>query len=208
MSRAYVFYILMFLVAAAGLWVILILGRAAAAPDDVSGNWTVEWETTAPPGADPAGQAPSMHVAQSGRYFNVRFGERAPIRMTLESNWTGRRTGRLLKMRLHGQAWTLDLRGDIPPGERFRVPEVRLELAGPTRHVGIARRQREQTVEAASARPDAPPASSSPRPASTRPDIPDAPAAPLATPTAAAPTAAAAIAAAPIAAAAETAHAW
>ena len=175
MSRAYVVYILMFLLAGGGLWVILIFGRAVNAPDDVSGAWTIEWETPAPPGAAPAGEAPTMRVAQSGRYFNVQFGQARPLKMTLEENWTGKRSGRQLKMHLRGQAWKLDLHGDIPSGERFRVPALRVELDGPTRHVGIARRQREQTAEATTPGDAAGKTipHHAPTPASTRPVVPE-----------------------------------
>ena len=148
MSRGWIVYILMFVIAAGGLWVILILGRAATAPDDLSGTWTVEWLTQPPLDSDPPPGAAQMHVSQSGRFFNVRFGDSEPIKMTLEPGWSGKRIGRHLKMKLNGGPWKLDVRGDIPGAERFRVPEVQLELAGPTRHLGIARRQREQTVEA------------------------------------------------------------
>ena len=148
MNRGWIVYILMFVFAAAGLWVILILGRAANAPDDVSGTWTVEWITEAPPQGEAPGEASRMDVSQSGRFFMVRFGQREPIRLTLEPEWIGKRSGRQLKMKLSGELWRMELRGDIPYNERYRIPEVHIELAGPTRHVGIARRERQQTVGA------------------------------------------------------------
>ncbi|MEO6436624.1 MAG: hypothetical protein ABIP55_12810, partial [Tepidisphaeraceae bacterium] len=78
-----------------------------------------------------------------------RIGDRESMRMTLEPNWAGKRTGRRLRMQLIGDPWKLVVRGDIPSAGRTRVPEVRVELTGPTRHVGVARREREQTVEIA-----------------------------------------------------------
>ena len=43
MSRAYIIYILMFVVLIGGLAVILDLGSAMRAPDDLSGDWTLVW---------------------------------------------------------------------------------------------------------------------------------------------------------------------
>jgi hypothetical protein len=175
MSRGWVVYILMFVIAAGGLWVILILGRAANAPDDLSGNWTVEWITAPPPKSDPPGEPARMQVAHSGRFFMVQFGEREPLRMTLQPGWRGKRIGRLLTMKLAGGPWRLDLHGDIPAAERFRVPEVRLELVGPTRHVGIARREPEQTADVVPPTSDLPAAAPATQPGDGPPIQPTAP---------------------------------
>jgi hypothetical protein len=44
-------------------------------------------------------------------------------------------------MQMAGGVWTMDLSGTIPPGGRWHVPEVKVELTGPTRHVGRAVRR-------------------------------------------------------------------
>ena len=75
MSRAYLVYILMFAVLAGGLAVIVELGGAMRAPDDLSGEWTLAWESSPPPEAGDA----TMRIEQSGRFFTVRLGKRPPI---------------------------------------------------------------------------------------------------------------------------------
>jgi hypothetical protein len=136
MSRAWVIYFVMFGLLVGGLLLIMTMGDSVRAPDDLSGNWTVVWDNALPPEAG----EPTMHVEQSGRYFVVRFGERPPMSMTLQPGWTGSTEGRRLDMKLARPAWQLRLSGDIPLKQRERVPEVRVELVGPTTHYGVARR--------------------------------------------------------------------
>jgi hypothetical protein len=132
-SRAYVVYILMFAVLAGGLWVILEMGTAMKAPDDVSGEWSVAWNGPPPQGSTP----PVLRIDQSGRFFVVRFGNAKPISMTLQSGWRGSRDGPRLDMRLAGGGWVLHLDGEIPP-RGTRTPVVNLEMTGPSRHAGRA----------------------------------------------------------------------
>src|SRR5437667_2880293 len=101
MSRAYLIYILMFAVLAGGLAVIIELGGAMRAPDDVSGEWMVTWETSSPPGIPS-----SMRIEQSGRFFIVRTGKLPPISATLASDWKGARDGPNLRMNLKGEMWS------------------------------------------------------------------------------------------------------
>src|SRR5687767_11857140 len=136
MSRAYIIYFLMFVGAIAGLWVILTVGAAMKAPDDLAGEWTVTWEGT-PPAEVRDG---TMRVSQSGRYFVVRFSAGRAMRFTLRPVWQGARDGRILQMELDGEVWKLDLQGAIPIGQSPRVGEMRLKLSGPSEHAGIARR--------------------------------------------------------------------
>jgi hypothetical protein len=136
MSKAYLVYFLMFAVAVGGLWVILTLGAAARAPDDLSGEWTVQWDGTPPVEF----KDNPMRVSQSGRYFTVRFGNREPLSFTLEKSWQGARDGRTLHMKLASDASKLDLRGEIPLGQRPLVGEMRIVVSGPTDAAGIARR--------------------------------------------------------------------
>lgn len=136
MGRGYMIYVLMFGCLAGGLWVILTLGAAARAPDDMSGRWTIEWD-------GPALQqdATTMTVAQSGRYWTVQFGQRKPMSLVLREDWRGAADGRTLKMHLDGQVWQMDLTGDIPLKQTLRIPEVKVELTGPSsRYLAIARR--------------------------------------------------------------------
>src|SRR5437660_1289670 len=143
MSRAYVIYILMFAVLAGGLWLIVEVGGAMRAPDDLAGEWAVAWRNAPPPEMG----EPLIRVQQSGRFFIVRFGQRPPMSMTLQPGWKGARDGRRLDMVLAGgpwPGWKLNLHGDIPlnsPGQFPIVPELNVELIGPTRHVGHAVRR-------------------------------------------------------------------
>lgn len=168
MSRAYIVYFLMFAAFAAGLWVVITLGAAAKAPDDLSGDWIVRWDNAPPP---ETADGDVMKVSQSGRFFVIRFGARPPMSMTLAEDWRGAQDGRQLKMHLSKAPWSLNVEGEVPARDHWRVPEVRLELSGPTRHTGIARRVVEQ--RAAVPQPTAPqapqPPTSSPatRPAET-----------------------------------------
>ena len=134
MSRAYVVYILMFAVLAGGLWIILEIGTAMKAPDDLSGEWTLVW-TTPPPAQ--MGSKPVLRIDQSGRFFLVRFGDAKPISMTLQPGWRGAHDGPKLDMQLVGGAWTMKIDGDIPP-RSTRAPEVNVELNGPSKHLGRA----------------------------------------------------------------------
>src|SRR5438309_9251069 len=94
MRRAYLVYLLMFAMLGGGMWVILTLGSAMKAPDDLSGEWTVRWDGATEP----------MRIDQSGRFFVVRFGKQPPIGMTLQPGWKGARDGRKLEMMLVGEA--------------------------------------------------------------------------------------------------------
>src|SRR5437016_4158704 len=113
MSRAYIIYLLMFAVLAGGLWVIIELGDALRAPDDLSGDWTVAWKD-----APPAGGGEAMRIDQSGKFFVLRLGGGAkPISMTLQPGWKGARDGPTLQMKLVGDAWTANVFGTYPPME-------------------------------------------------------------------------------------------
>ena len=138
MSRAYAIYILMFALLAGGLWLIFALGDAVRAPDDVSGDWVVTWQKAPPPEMG----EPIMRVSQSGRFFVVKFGQRPPMSLTLADDWKGAaRDGRRLQMHLAGGVWTMNLDGNIPLARTWQVPELDLELVGPTHHVGHAVRR-------------------------------------------------------------------
>jgi hypothetical protein len=136
MSRAYLVYLVMFAALIGGMVLIMTAGESVRAPDDLSGNWVVEWDNAPPPESG----EPKLRIEQSGRFFVVRFGQHPPMNMKLQDGWTGKTKGRRLHMRLAGPPWELRLNGDVPPAQRWRVPEMNLELVGPTRHVGIARR--------------------------------------------------------------------
>jgi hypothetical protein len=103
----------------------------------------IEWDNAPPPDSGD----PILRIAQSGRFFVVTFGQRPPMSMKLQEGWTGKTKGRKLSMRLARPPWELRLDGDIPHRQRWQVPEMNLELVGPTRHVGIARRVFPQTAE-------------------------------------------------------------
>ncbi len=134
MRRAYLIYLLMFAILGAGLWVILTLGAAMKAPDDLSGDWTISWDGAPPPNAND----PTMHIDQSGRFFVVRFGKKPPFSMRLQPGWKGARDGRKVRMQLNGEVWTLNLTGDIPLSSSWRVPELNVQLIGPSQHSGRA----------------------------------------------------------------------
>jgi hypothetical protein len=153
MSRAYVVYFVMFAALVGGMLLIVTMGDAVRAPDDLSGDWVVEWDNAPPPESG----EPKMRIAQSGRFFVVRFGQAPPLSMTLQDGWTGRADGRKLDMRLARRRPQAELRlnGPIPAAkEQWRVPELQLELVGQTgksgaatRHIGIARRVRPETAQ-------------------------------------------------------------
>jgi len=137
MSRAYIVYILMFLALIGGLAVIVELGGAMKAPDDLSGDWTVTWKSLPP--VDMAG--PTIRIDQSGRFFNLRFsGQRKPISLTLQPGWKGARDGRTLRMQLAGEFWKANITGDYPGMETWKIPQVQMELidASGGSHVGTA----------------------------------------------------------------------
>lgn len=142
MSRAYVVYVLMFAALIGGMALIWTMGDSVRAPDDLSGEWIVEWDNAPPPESG----EPKMRIAQSGRFFVVTFGQRPPMSMTLKDGWTGKSTGRTLNMKLARPQWELRLNGPVPAKNPWRVPELKLELVGPTRHLGIARRVLPETA--------------------------------------------------------------
>src|SRR5688500_17306047 len=150
MSRAYLVYLVMFAALIGGMVLIMTAGESVRAPDDLSGNWVVEWDNAPPPESG----EPKLRIEQSGRFFVVRFGQHPPMNMKLQDGWTGKTKGRRLHMRLAGPPWELRLAGDIPPKQRWQLPEMNLELVGPTRHVGIARRVLPEVTESTPA-PDA-----------------------------------------------------
>jgi hypothetical protein len=118
------------------------MGDSVRAPDDLSGDWIVEWDNAPPPESG----EPKMRIAQSGRFFVVTFGQRPPMSMHLKDGWTGKSNGRTLNMQLTRPQWELKLNGAVPAKNPWRVPELKLELVGPTRHVGIARRVLPETA--------------------------------------------------------------
>jgi hypothetical protein len=131
MSRAYIIYILMFAALAGGLWVVIELGEAMRAPDDLSGEWTVAWKD---------GPVDTMRIDQSGRFFNLRLGNAKPISMTLQPGWKGASDGPSLRMNLAGNMWRASFSGTYPPTQNWRIGQVDIELIGPTRQIGTARR--------------------------------------------------------------------
>src|SRR5688572_28201971 len=147
MSRAYIVYFVMFAALIGGILLIWTMDDNVRAPDDLAGEWIVEWDNAPPPESG----EPKMRIAQSGRFFVVTFGQRPPMSMTLKDGWTGKADGRKLEMTLARPLWELHLDGPIPQQARWRVPELKLELVGPTRHVGIARRVLPATAEQAPA---------------------------------------------------------
>lgn len=176
-SRAYIVYVLTFAALIGGMVLIMTLGESVGAPDDLSGAWIIEWDNAPPPESG----EPVMRIAQSGRFFVVTFGERPPMSMSLQDGWTGKSEGRQLKMTLARPLWKLHLAGEIPPDQQWQVPELKLELIGPTRHVGIARRvlpESESDAEELSAASARGPTGTTPR--ATAPPEPAVPAAPAA----------------------------
>jgi len=145
MSRAYLVYFIMFAALIGGMALIWTMGDSVRAPDDLSGEWLVEWDNAPPPESG----EPKMKIAQSGRFFVVTFGQRPPMSMTLKDGWTGKSNGRMLNMKLARPQWELRLNGPVPAKNPWRVPELKLELVGPTRHVGIARRVLPETAAVA-----------------------------------------------------------
>lgn len=146
MSRAYVIYFLMFAVLIAGLWLVLTIGAAMRAPDDLSGDWKIAWYTTPPPELD----VNTLKIQQSGRFFTVQFGDRKPIGMTLADGWRGARDGRKLQMHLDGAAWKMDIAADIPLRETWHVPEASIAISGPYTASATATRVGAQPARAAS----------------------------------------------------------
>ena len=184
MSRAYLVYFVMFAALIGGMVLILTMGDAVRAPDDLSGEWVVEWDNAPPPESG----EPILRIAQSGRFFVVKFGQRPPMNMSLQDGWTGKSKGRWLHMTLARPEWKLHLSGEIPAKQRWQVPELKLELVGKTRHFGIARRVFPETEELAAGGAKGSPTVASPPPA----PAPVARTTPAPVPAAEAPTAAAA----------------
>lgn len=94
MNRATAVYIIMGVVAIAGMWVILALGGTLTAPPDLAGQWEL-----LPPGekisvvekmgassVDPmaAGKRPMMAVEQSGEFFQVTFDDGPRLNLRLQ----------------------------------------------------------------------------------------------------------------------------
>jgi hypothetical protein len=129
MRRAYLIYFFMFAILACGMWLILTVGAAMRAPDDLSGDWTVHWDTSA---SEP------MHIDQSGRFFVVRFPNKPPISMTLEPGWKGASDGRRLEMTLAGTAEKVTLSGDIPLASTWKTPQLNVQISGVTPRAGRA----------------------------------------------------------------------
>jgi hypothetical protein len=136
MSRAWIVYIVFFAILIGGLWVILTFGTSLRAPDEMAGDWTVYWERAPGKMADTT----PMRIAQSGRFFTIRFGDGPMYRYTLDRNWLGSRDGRNLWMPLTGTQNRLTLSGAIGLGESPRMDELRVEMAASEAFVGKARR--------------------------------------------------------------------
>jgi hypothetical protein len=136
MNRGWLVYILMFVLAAAGLSLILTLGASVSAPDDLSGEWNLRWD-----GEPPAAlRSDRLRIGQSGRFFTLRFGDARPMSLTLNPQWKGSRDGRRLDMSLRGDLWTSRITGEFRKVDPPAIDEIRLELSGPTRAVAFARR--------------------------------------------------------------------
>jgi hypothetical protein len=149
MSRAYIIYFLMFAVLVGGLWLIITVGAAMKAPDDLSGDWKIAWYTTPPPELDVA----TMKIQQSGRFFTIQFGDRKPISMSLVGGWHGARDGRRLQMHLVGAAWKMDITAGIPLRETWHVPEASIALSGPYTASATATRVGAQTARTSTTSP-------------------------------------------------------
>ena len=143
MVRAYAIYIAMFGILIAGMWMILTLGKAKRAPDDMSGKWTVAWDGDAPNGA-----GDTMFIQQSGRFWMVQLGQQKAMSMLLEPGWSGARHGPKLHMKLKGQIWTIDLAGNVPLKQPAPMAEVKMQLTGPSHHTATARRAVEPRADA------------------------------------------------------------
>jgi hypothetical protein len=139
MNRGWLVYILMFVLAVGGLSIILTLGHAAEAPDDLSGEWLVRWDSQPPP-APPMSRGNSMRIDQSGRFFTIRFPDTKPMSFTLQPGWKGSRDGRRLDMSLRGEVWTIRLSAEFRKLDPPIIDEIRMNLAGPSNHAAIARR--------------------------------------------------------------------
>jgi len=144
MSRAYVVYLLMALLLVGGLSLIMTLGEARRAPDDLSGEWYVRWDK-APPNYKPIGK---LRIDQSGRFFTLRFEGGPAIMMKLDSNWRGSREGRYLWMSFIGDSSTLVCTGSIPPADPRRPEDLMLELHSSGTFTGYASRKLDQSAAA------------------------------------------------------------
>src|SRR5690242_15006230 len=72
MSRATIIYILVLVVAVAGVMVILNRGERLTAPPDVSGEWTIgRIDAASPAPADTVGR--HLFIEQSGRFVRMNF---------------------------------------------------------------------------------------------------------------------------------------
>src|SRR5687768_14683048 len=80
-ARAYSFYLAMFLILVGGLWTILNLGSALRAPQDISGEWNVDW-TTPPPHVTDADSS-TMRIEQSGQFCRVRIDDRLHLSLKI-----------------------------------------------------------------------------------------------------------------------------
>jgi hypothetical protein len=120
MTRAYLFYFLMAAFLVSGLWLIVTFGNTLAAPDDLSGDWLVQWD-------DPWSgilQSRRLRIDQSGRFFTLNFENGPKMSLKLQSDWTGARRGQRLYMRLSGNPWTVVCTGTFP----LKGPQVPNEL--------------------------------------------------------------------------------
>jgi hypothetical protein len=127
MSRAYLFYFLMAAILASGLWLILTYGNTLAAPQDLSGDWFVQWDEPRP-GFTPSG---NLHIDQSGRFFTLRFENGPKMSLKLQNGWTGVRRGRWLNMQLAESPWTLTCTGTFPLKGAQVPQELKLQLSSP-----------------------------------------------------------------------------
>src|SRR5688500_20233769 len=110
MSRAYVVYIVTFAVLIGGLLLVLTMGESLRAPDDLAGDWVAEWDNAPPPESG----EPKMRVAQSGRFFVVKCGQRPPMSLTLHDGRVGKAGGRTPVMTLSRAPGGLRLHGPVP----------------------------------------------------------------------------------------------
>src|SRR5437667_9320196 len=127
MSRAYVFYFLMAAILASGLWLILTFGNTLAEPEDLSGDWFVQWDEPRP-GFVPSGK---LRIDQSGRFFTLHFENGPKMSLKLQDGWTGAKRGRWLYMQLAGNPWTLTCTGTYPLKGAPIPQELNLQLSRP-----------------------------------------------------------------------------
>jgi hypothetical protein len=150
MARAYLIYVLMFAALVGGLWAIFFVGRSLEAVRDISGSWTVKWDTVPPAGTARDHSTSATHILrieQSGRFCTVWLTGRESMGMKIvEGAYPQTAQDDAKDTRLQGEGWTLDI-AQSPAVEEFAL--VAISADGHT-HRGTIRRTPAETVGAAS----------------------------------------------------------